>query len=163
MPDIANAVDVGSCIGTQSQDSCVFECENGYTPSSSLNCLRGEFDIQACLENPCLNPPEIAYSTVEDCVDVASGDTCLVRCLDGYHPSVVDGTETCYLGNWNVSMSCDPDPCDLDPVIDFMDSQATVCENTQSGDECEVQCDAGYTAHGQASCSLGTWHFADLP
>ena len=54
---------VSSCVGTQSRANCTYECATGYSPSSSVSCLRGEWLLNgvSCDPDPCESVPPFDF------------------------------------------------------------------------------------------------------
>ncbi len=141
----------GACNGTASGGSCALTCDPGYTASGNSTCALGVWSSETCTPNGCAQPSAPANGTYAACNATASGGSCVLTCDPGYTAS---GNATCSLGAWSTE-TCSPNAC-AQPSAPANGTYAA-CNNTSSGGSCALTCDAGYTASGNATCSLGAW------
>jgi len=59
-------------------------------------------------------------------------------------------------GRW-YTPRCLESPCLVDPQIDHLDENASLCESTESRESCSFTCEQGFTPTVPAECVLGEW------
>ena len=93
------------------------------------------------------------------CENTTSGNTCSYVCETNYEPN---GNATCLNGEWLNDTRCVHLPCVENPVgIEFMNSSSTDCAFTESGEECEIACNDGYTFMGAPpTCHIAVWNIS---
>ena len=137
---------VSSCVGTISRANCTYDCNTGYSPSSTVRCLRGEWllDGVSCDPDPCDSVPPYNYLNHEesdDCVGTQSGDTCELTCLQGYEPTE---PAQCLLGQWTDDASCiEIDECERyqpcqngGTCTDRVNAYVCTCTHDYHGENC---------------------------
>ena len=92
-PDFIYHLNVTSspCENTESNDTCVYQCDEGFSPSGVATCYLGEWiEGPTCDENPCPGNPVVEHMDENrtTCVGTPSGETCQLLCEDGYTPTV---------------------------------------------------------------------------
>ena len=186
MPHINMTASAEPCVGTASQDTCSYICDNGYEPSGgSVTCVRGEWNLNgaSCVLKPCRAEPTVLHYTGSGCVNTASNATCNVNCDQGWHQ--VNGPASCYAGEWTEPLpTCEEDSCpsvrhceyffrffqrfhhiffsikiQVPPNIQNMNVTASSsCSNLSSQSTCDIECDEGYTASNPTmTCVRGEW------
>ena len=96
-PDFIYHLNVTSspCENTESNDTCVYQCDEGFSPSGVATCYLGEWiEGPTCDENPCPGNPVVEHMDENrtTCVGTPSGETCQLLCEDGYTPTVYVST-----------------------------------------------------------------------
>lgn len=159
LPNIAN-VDVNSvrdCSDLLHNQICSYECAQGYTKSGESTCMLGTFRGGSCVENSCLENPNIEYMDQDEttCQNTEPFGECDVVCKFGYSRST--GTTTCRLGSWQVNTQCNANAC-MSPLV-LENAMQDQCIGTQHGSRCDVVCESGYdfiSTQG-VKCSLGSF------
>ena len=84
-------VSSSSCENTESNETCAFQCDEGFSPSGVATCYLGQWiEGPTCDENPCPGNPVVEHmdENLTNCVDIPSGGTCEISCDVGYTPTV---------------------------------------------------------------------------
>ena len=124
---------------------CVNVCRELYSPVGNWTCSRGEWspqDPDYCEPGCDTYPRRVPYmdipATRANCqLGTPLGGTCDLVCLPGYEPS---GSVQCGRGGrWYVPY-CVEQKCYIDPDIDNIDGNASLCENTESRSSCAFTC-----------------------
>jgi len=79
------------CENTESNNTCAFQCDEGFSPSSEIKCYLGQWvEGPTCEENPCTSNPIVEYldNNITSCTNTPSGGTCQMTCEIGYTPTV---------------------------------------------------------------------------
>ena len=138
--------------------TCVEGHSANWHPDPVVTCYNGSWLGGECLPNPCLTDPPFEHlnEAASMCENTTSGDTCSYVCDEDYEPN---GNATCLRGEWLNDTRCVLLPCRENPVgIEFMNSSSTECALTESGTDCEIDCDDGYVAVGAPTCNLAVWN-----
>jgi len=69
-----------SCEDTLSGATCSFNCNAGFTPSSSATCTTGSWDVRTCDESCQTEPDAFSGSGSTDCSNTVHGGSCAVNC-----------------------------------------------------------------------------------
>lgn len=152
------------CALTGSGESCAVDCDEGYFPVGVAKCDMAQWNVSfvRCEEKPCGNfsieflDYDATYNHNDtECVNASAGYVCEYVCENGYGASTANST--CSLGEWS-NASCDPLSCPEDPVVENLDHESTLCENTPHGSSCKVFCEGKFLSDAsEATCSFGEW------
>lgn len=153
-------VDDSDCEATREGDSCVVTCREGYqgTPAT-LQCgstgrLHGS--LPRCMRTSCdaaqLGSSPKLHHFAHNCKDLRHGEVCILQCARGYvgtsQRMVCNGTTL--LGSLPscVSMACTKGKPWGSGI------NASVCDNTTTGESCFPSCREGFQARPNAAASI---------
>ena len=141
--------------------TCIKGHSANWHPDPIVTCYNGSWLGGECLPDPCFTDPP--FDNVDEaaslCENTTSGNTCSYVCETNYEPN---GNATCLNGEWLNDTRCVHLPCVENPVgIEFMNSSSTDCAFTESGEECEIACNDGYTFMGAPpTCHIAVWNIS---
>jgi len=139
--------------------TCIKGHSANWHPDPIVTCYNGSWLGGECLPDPCFTDPPFdnVDETASLCENTTSGNTCSYVCETDYKPN---GNATCLNGEWLNDTWCVHLPCVENPVgIEFMNSSSTDCAFTESGRECEIACNDGYTPMGAPpTCHIAVWN-----
>eukprot|EP01065_Artemidia_motanka_P000148 TRINITY_DN1004_c4_g1_i1.p1 TRINITY_DN1004_c4_g1~~TRINITY_DN1004_c4_g1_i1.p1 ORF type:complete len:3237 (+),score=934.30 TRINITY_DN1004_c4_g1_i1:701-9712(+) len=166
-PAMVGGAGQGATIPAADKTVVAIACSRGKSPDAELQCSLGQWVLckagacspaaggTACVPASCGAAPVIAAAAAAPapCTSgAAHGTECDVQCDTGFR--AVGGKLSCDHGSWKAP-TCEPLPCASPATVDH--GTYSCRDILQSGETCELLCDAGYEVSGQAfwKCSLG--------
>jgi hypothetical protein len=148
------------CALTESGETCVVECNKGYVPIGLARCDLALWNTSSvfCEEAPCGNftIDFLDHNRTSCNNSKPHGFVCDYICEIGYENE--PNNSTCLYGEWS-NASCVPASCPEDPVVENLDHDITLCENTPHGSSCKIVCDEKFVPDvPEATCTLGEWN-----
>ena len=143
---------LGTCGATLAHgQTCIPECDEGYTLSEPMSCAYGRMSRPRCTPNRCVvTDPENATSSGDCPPTLEHGATCQPECKDGH---TLVGVTACSCGRLEVAQ-CIADRCTL--AVEPEHGAFGNCPSTlESGQSCAIQCDSGYRPVGVTKCNAG--------
>eukprot|EP00054_Salpingoeca_dolichothecata_P028658 m.219346 g.219346 ORF g.219346 m.219346 type:complete len:3133 (-) comp26284_c0_seq1:107-9505(-) len=148
-----NAASVDDCDNSEHGDTCSFTCNEGFSASGNVTCVKGVWSQGTCDPSSCDTPPTAPENGVVGCVGSTDHDSeCTLSCNEGYAKT---GDFTCLFGEFD-SPTCEDAPCTQLPNT-VENGIAPTCVFTESGSTCELACMEGYTASSNYTCTSGSF------